>query len=50
LSALDKEVSDKEDSQLVLCGGGADAVVPHLKSPFVLMPELVLDGLALVLP
>lgn len=41
---------EKQDSQLLLCGGGADAVVPHLKSPFVLVPELVLDGLALVLP
>ena len=38
------------NSRLILCGGGAAVVLPHLECDYTLAPELVLDGLAIALP
>lgn len=37
-------------AKLVLCGGGVAAIERHLKCDYRVIPELVLDGLALALP
>jgi len=34
----------------VLCGGGSDEIAPHLKGDFIVIPDLVLDGLSVALP
>jgi len=34
----------------VLCGGGSQQIAPHLKGEFVVIPDLVLDGLSVALP
>lgn len=40
----------QHSARLVLCGGDADAVAAHLEAPHEIVPDLVLDGLALALP
>jgi len=34
----------------VLCGGGSAALAPHIQADFVVLPDLVLDGLSVALP
>ena len=38
------------DAQTILCGGGAQTIAPFLRCAFEVVPELVLDGLAVALP